>query len=208
MARRGREQARRYKVVKKITVKIEGVTPLLFHSVQLANPLNEFTKKIAEITSKPARKRSDDDLVEKMRLEWYGGMNTDEKGVPAMPSEYLEAAIREGAKSQRKGKDSLIGVSCDKATYPLQYNGPRDLEAMWASQKFTDFRAVAIKTNKIMRMRPRFNPPWSVSFSILVDNCNPEDVRQWLEYAGAKVGIGDYRPKFGRFEVAEFKVKG
>jgi len=34
----------------------------------------------------------------------------------------------------------------------------------------------------------------------------PDVVRQSLDNAGLLVGIGDYRPKFGRFTVTAFEV--
>jgi hypothetical protein len=57
-----------------------------------------------------------------------------------------------------------------------------------------------------MRVRPRMEK-WSLDFSITIwdKNIKKEDISKILNYAGQFVGIGDYRPKFGRFIVTKLK---
>jgi hypothetical protein len=43
------------------------------------------------------------------------------------------------------------------------------------------------------------------TINILEEQLPVEAVRKILEYAGRYVGIGDFRPRFGRFEVIEFQ---
>lgn len=63
-----------------------------------------------------------------------------------------------------------------------------------------------IQRNSIMKVRPRFDK-WTCAFSLEIDDeiCNSDEVRDWLEMGGKRSGLGDFRPMFGRFEVAEFK---
>jgi uncharacterized protein with NRDE domain len=58
--------------------------------------------------------------------------------------------------------------------------------------------------NRIIRVRPRI-PEWSISFTVEYDESviNGRDLEQAITEAGAIVGIGDWRPKYGRF-TAEF----
>lgn len=75
-------------------------------------------------------------------------------------------------------------------------------------QKYAiDRQPVVINRSRIMRARPRFDK-WELSFEIDVidDRISPEVVKEVLEYAGLYVGIGDLRPRYGRFEVINFKV--
>ena len=69
-----------------------------------------------------------------------------------------------------------------------------------------DKRMVRIGTARIMRIRPIFNE-WELEFKLQV--INPDlDIKvlnDILIYAGKFIGIGDYRPKYGRFMVSEFK---
>ncbi len=71
-----------------------------------------------------------------------------------------------------------------------------------------DSRPVVIQRNRVMRLRPCF-PKWNLRFQIrnLDSQLLPNDkIGQFLEYAGRLNGVGDYRPKYGRFAVTHFKV--
>jgi len=58
-----------------------------------------------------------------------------------------------------------------------------------------------------MCYRPRIED-WSLDFTLEVndDRIDSDVVKQILETAGMQIGIGAYRPRFGRFEVTSFKV--
>jgi hypothetical protein len=53
-----------------------------------------------------------------------------------------------------------------------------------------------------MRYRPIFRN-WSLSATVMVneDVVNLNEVKKALVDAGALIGLGDYRPRFGRFNV-------
>ena len=57
-----------------------------------------------------------------------------------------------------------------------------------------------------MRYRPRFDE-WELDFRLIVndDQIPTEIIRSILEHAGKHEGLGDYRPKYGRFEVIKFE---
>jgi len=71
-----------------------------------------------------------------------------------------------------------------------------------------DKRSVVVPATRgrIMRVRPRLDE-WELSFTIELRNEQVpiEVVKQILDTAGNEVGIGDFRPRFGRFIVTEFK---
>jgi hypothetical protein len=72
-------------------------------------------------------------------------------------------------------------------------------------QDFTvDCRAVTVNKAHILRRRPRFDD-WEVTFTVCFDEgaISAETLISILEEAGRTKGIGDYRPKFGRFSVVE-----
>jgi hypothetical protein len=53
-----------------------------------------------------------------------------------------------------------------------------------------------------MRTRPRFNR-WSIEFDLLFDpeQIDRSDVLAIAADAGSKIGMMDFRPRFGRFRV-------
>ena len=65
-----------------------------------------------------------------------------------------------------------------------------------------DCRGVKVGTSKIMRYRPILRK-WSIKATIVVneDVVNISEVKKAAQDAGALIGLGDYRPRFGRFNV-------
>lgn len=187
-----------------IKCRITGVAPLLMHNAQLADPLNRFTRAIKEITAK-GRKKTDTDLENLSKLEFMGGLYLDEKGHPAIPGECIEGMIRDGARKSRKGKDAQCGIISD-GVWALSYDGPKDAEKLWLDERFRDYRGCGVNNSRVMRMRPKF-PVWSLSFDISFqpEVANRSDIEKWLSDAGQFVGLCDFRPRFGRFEVESFK---
>ncbi len=185
-----------------IKVTIRGNAPLLMHSGRLADPLDPAAKAMKEVSSK--RKKTEADHEKMKHLEWLGGLYTMGDNI-VIPTECIEACIRDGAKKSKRGKDSLSAVWCDEAA-SLKWEGPTDLDDMFADENFVDRRRVKVGQAAVMRTRPRFNT-WTATFTLCFnpDAANKADVVRWLEDAGKMVGLGDFRPKFGRFDVESAK---
>ena len=74
---------------------------------------------------------------------------------------------------------------------------------------FLDKRRVTIQRNGITRVRPTLAEGWRVSFLIHVvqpEYIQPALLNETLTRAGALVGFCDFRPEFGRFQIAKFEV--
>jgi hypothetical protein len=193
----------------KLNAKFEGTSPVMMHNIRLANPIDPFVKAIKEITSK--RKKTDADYEALMRLEWEAGLYYDKQmgpgkyamvDGPIIPDKMIKKTVVEGAKKNKLGKVFTAAVIITEPFVKLEYNGPRDLEKLWSSREFCDYRAVKVQRAVCMRSRPIFEK-WSLQFTLLFDDdlLNKRDVLEALNYAGDFVGIGDYRPEFGRFRV-------
>jgi hypothetical protein len=187
-----------------LEVRIVGVSPLLIHNAQLADPMNRFVRAIKEITAK-GRKKTDSDLEALSKLEFLGGLYLGDKGVPAIPGECIEGMIRDGAKKSRAGKDAICGIISD-GVWPIEYDGPKDPEKLWLDDRFRDYRGVKVGSSRVMRMRPRFNS-WAITFSVAYQDevVNRGNLEKWIRDAGQLVGLCDFRPRFGRFEVESVK---
>jgi hypothetical protein len=71
-----------------------------------------------------------------------------------------------------------------------------------------DQRPVIIGKARILRARPRFDE-WSATFTINYDQQlikEPRLIVDILADAGSRIGVGDYRPRFGRFRVREYQI--
>lgn len=179
--------------------RITGVAPLLMHNGQLADPLNPHSRSIAEISSK--RKKTDADHVEMARREFFGGLYIS-GGRPCIPSEMLEATLVRGAMKEKRGPAAKAGILVEHHAL-LEYVGPTDPKGLWEDERFRLRSAVKVGTAKVMRTRPLFDG-WTAEFDVkfLPTMVNGREVQSFLTAAGEQIGVGDWRPRFGRFSVA------
>jgi hypothetical protein len=181
--------------------KLISAAPLLCHNGQLADPLNEIARQMKEISGR--RNKTDADLEALARLEWYGGLYLDDDQQPCLPGEVLEAAFVEAAKRQRRGRQAQAGIICP-ANYLLEYDGPSKLDELWQWPAFRLTVPVRVKNNRIMRTRPRFLT-WATTIVVQYDASllNPNEVGEIVRRTGSEIGVGDWRPKFGRFQMED-----
>lgn len=182
-----------------LSFRIIGVSPLLLHNGQLVDPLNQHSMSIAEITGK--RKKVEADHAEMSRREWFGGLYVSD-GEPCLPAEMIEAALIRGAMKEKRGPAAKAGLLVENNAR-LDYDGPRDPTALWADERFRLRVPVKVTNVRVMRTRPKFDG-WSAAVEVkfLPALLNEKEVRGFLIAAGEQIGIGDWRPRFGRFTVA------
>jgi len=144
------------------------------------------------------RKKTDDIHEEMARVEWFGGLYTGDDGEPCIPSDNLTACIQAGAKKSKLGKQFSAGVYVN--------DGPRDPEALWEDKRFVSRKSAKVGTSRIIRTRPIFHN-WTATFTLTFDPelVNQEQVEKALEDAGIQCGVGDWRPRHGRFRVDSVK---
>lgn len=184
-----------------------GIRPMLMHNGLLADPTNDYTKKIKAITSKGSKKLTESDYETRDRLEWEGSLYWDEKEGPYVPSDNLERCIQLGAQKSRIGKDVQAAVFVSDEIVPLQFNGPRTKEKMYADERFQLRKGVSLQKSRIIRIRPMIPTGWQLAFTIEYDETilNEKAIIKAMVDAGALIGLGDWRPKFGRFTVEQAK---
>jgi hypothetical protein len=184
----------------KYACRITGVAPLIQHNGQLADPLNYFAKEMKKISGK--RHKTEADLEQLARLEWRGSLYLN-NGRVVIPGEVLEAHLVEAAKKVKKGPQAKAGLFCD-GMFLLDYDGPRDVEALWSDEAFRMTAGVRVQRNRIMRTRPIFHV-WSLSFEVQYNasQLNLSEIAEFVRIGGEQIGLGDWRPRFGRYLVEE-----
>jgi hypothetical protein len=180
--------------------KIAGDTALLLHNGELANPLSKFAMAIKAITSK--RKKTEKDIMEIARLEFHGGLHLAD-GKPCVTPEMIEATITGAFKLSKRGKDAARGITCEVPMI-LTYDGPKDIDKLWEDERFVFTTQARVGQAKVMRTRPRFLP-WGGTLAFKYEDSvfNKDAIVEAVEQAGAMIGFGDWRPKYGRFHVVE-----
>lgn len=185
----------------KISVTIQGTSPLL---------MNRFTEE-AELsvssTTKKATKASKGTPREQAEKKAY----VDEKGVLFLPGMNIYACIIQGGQFIKIGKAKATNSKSSLIPAAMILEEER---CTLGTKKFeVDSRSVVIPATggRIMAHRPRLDE-WECSFTIDLfdpDILAPSDVRQIIDDAGKKIGLGDFRPSrkgpFGRFVVTAWK---
>lgn len=189
--------------VEMINVRWTGTRPLLLHNERLADPLDPIAIKIAELTSRGAKEKKTEAHIEQVaRLEWEGGLYLDDEGRPCVPGFNLVACIRSAAKLSKLGAAVRRAVQCMQVDVLIDYEGPRDLDGMWAAG-FVDRRGVKIGQRKVQRVRPKFTA-WALTFQLafVPEQIGRADLVRVMRESGSMIGLGDFRERFGRFDVS------
>lgn len=176
-----------------VSVSIEGVSPILFHRWN-----NESVAAKSAAKKGSAEKKSDD-------IGSY--VYRDDDGHLCIPGEYLRGAIVAAAKfiqdprSPRKSASDLFKAAVISLT-PLASLGVKDWD-------YIDQRRVTIQRNSITRSRPAMKEGWKASFEFMVnlpEYVNQSMLNSTIQSAGRLIGIADFRPTFGRFNVVSFEI--
>jgi hypothetical protein len=183
------------------TIRLTGTAPLLMHNSRLANPLDPAAKALKKATGKRGVTKTDDDHAEIARLQFLGGLYYDADIGPYLPSDNIWRMLYDSAKKSKQGPRIKEAVFFPENVNPLSYPGPRDPDKLWADEGFRLICSVKIGMSRVMGCRPQFRE-WTAEAEGLLDSAilDLEDLRRIADTAGSLVGIGDWRPRFGRFD--------
>jgi hypothetical protein len=175
--------------MKSIEIEITGIAPLLcnrFPTEESGVEQSRSKKKVyipVEIAEKKLYKSQD--------------------GKPYIPGEHIYQAMRRASvdfkfEKKKSFKDVITsGIVVVPDEISLISDAPYEIDA----------RPVVIQRARVLSWRPRFNK-WKLRFTIQIlddENISIGNVKEILEKAGVAKGIGDYRPRFGRFMVTSFQ---
>jgi hypothetical protein len=177
----------------RVELELQGSSDLLFHRWND----DGVAAKAAAAKGSTAKKTDD--------IESYVYRN--DSGCLAIPGEYLRSSIviaakfRQDPRSPRKSAMDLFKAGVVSMTL-LADLGLKNWD-------YLDRRRVIIQRNAITRIRPAVQTGWKARFvlSVLVpEYINPELLKEVVDLAGRLVGVGDFRPTFGRFSVVNWKL--
>ncbi len=201
--------------MKILTTTWTGIRPLILanpQTVQLSNPFAMESRKLNNIL-KLARKKGDEDkLVEleqkQMRNDWQASAYWDESRKSFyVPDTLLLACIRGGAAAAKKGKDIDRAVIISETEAMIDTVKHNSLDAYWQDEAFRMAGPCKIppKTGALIwKCRCMIPTGWKISFTIEYDEdiFAEKSLKDAIDLAGRLVGIGGWRPKFGRFLVS------
>jgi len=192
-------------VLTEYIIRLTGIKKMLVSNPQTVDPYVEITQHLKRLQGK--RQRSEEQQRELDRVQWEAGLYFDPERGPVLPQRNVIRAIEEGAKSFRGGPyiRKFVNLGVEEFA-PIQYDGPRQLDAMYADGRFKDRRDVGIQKKRVMVERPCFPAGWTLDVEFAADHAQFDEhiLTRALDYAGKYVGIGTARLLgFGRFTWAE-----
>ena len=188
-----------------VEVEVTGSSAILFHRWQ-----TEAVEAKARAAKGSDAKKTDD-------VESYVYRN--DEGQICLPGEYLRGTlidVRNGAakylqdpRSPRKSALDLFRGGIVSLTELAPITTADGRPAMdW---DYLDARRVVVQRSGITRQRPAFREGWKATVILMVqspEHIKPSLLHQTLNKAGMLVGLADFRPSFGRFNVTRFEKIG
>lgn len=185
-----------------VTVRIEGITPLLIHRFSENAEQAKPTRRVESIKRDPREEATKHAYIAKDGTFYFNAFS--------IPSAMGNAGASHKAVGTRKTLrfvvPSAVRLTSDTITINNGNGKPaKDFEV--------DSRPVTIPATKgrIMRHRPRWDQ-WSADFDLRIDDdlLDPATAHILLQEAGMSIGIGDFRPEkrgpFGTFRVTKWEA--
>jgi hypothetical protein len=186
------------------TVRLQGTSALLFHAWS-----NEAVAEKAAAKKGSTAKKTDN-------VESY--IYRDADGYICLPGQYVVGSLtdprngaakyRQDPRSPRKSALDLFraGVAALTDLAPMI---PANHTVPTKEWDYLDARRVTVQRAGVTRQRPAFLPGWQTTVQLAVltpEYISPADLLDTLTKAGLLVGVGDFRPTFGRFAITSFDV--
>lgn len=174
-----------------VSVTVRGSSDLLFHRWS-----NEAVAEKAAASKGSRTKKSDN-------LESY--VYRCDNGNIGLPGEYLRQSIiyaakfRQDPRSPRKSAFDLFKAGVVALTILA------DLGI--AEADYIDRRRVLVQRNAITRERPAIREGWEATIDLMVlvpEYIDRTTLLEVIGSAGRLIGVGDFRPTYGRFAVTNF----
>ena len=171
-------------------VEITGIAPLLHH--RFSGTRGESKRKILEYVPEDIAKTA---------------CYLDAEGIPYQPANHIEGAMIKAATAfKMRGRKTYKDFF--KAAILVE---PREIPFKIPENPLEyviDEQPVVINRARVLSWRPRWDE-WQFDFGIKClqpDLISDKTVKDIVEQAGMFSGIGDFRPKYGRFKVTNFEA--
>lgn len=179
----------------RIAIRVIGEGPLLTH-----NPAGMATQ--SDDAKRGKRIPSPEDEAE-------AGAYRLEDGTLGIKGEAFIACINAAAgafKTKNRGtmKSRLAHIRAVEELVPFTYASDGAAINSYA----IDRRPVVVQKARVMRSRPQIDG-WAATFTVIFDPVlveQPLIILEILADAGSRIGVGDYRPRFGRFRVDSYAL--
>ena len=112
-------------------------------------------------------------------------------------------------RSEKRG-ELLSSIASSPVEMPFTSDGKPIVFEGWNDRIYlSEMGAQASKTARVIARRPVVRDPWEIEFDLFINETKyvtAERMENWFKDGGTRVGMGAFRPFFGRFEVTLWKT--
>jgi hypothetical protein len=192
-------------------ITLTGISPLIVQSPVLMDPFHPAVRELQKLLGKPAKDRTDEELLSIWKLQFYGCLYYSAELGPFIPGSMVLASLRDGGKRTSKGKKVQNALLIEQTEIPLEYPGPRQLDDLWDDNSYRLLKPVRNagrgSSGGVLRCRPIFHK-WALVVSADLDTGELDlaVLQEVAHAAGRFAGLGSWRPstpkggQYGRYE--------
>jgi len=201
--------------LKRYSIHLKSLSPLVMNCDTLANPLHPTTKQLKAFTS--LKTKQDEHHLAIAKLQWVASLYYDDEIGVYVSSKMIIGCLRASARKEKKGLAiKAVIVDCIPGASLVGYEKTTP-EKLWSIKNkkeeqvhiFTE--SVNVQRAKTMRTRAIFQH-WEIKFEILLNTeiLSEAEFKRIIERAGFEYGFGELRPQLatgicGRFSLIEMK---
>ena len=192
-------------------ITISGLSPIIHHDGAAGlDTRSPVSREIATIAAKRGGDRTEVDDNRLRELEAQRSLWLDARRAPTIPATAIRATIESGARKRKQGPLVRGGLMVLNTSF--QYDQEKYGTCIEELGRTTQYTVpVVVNRSRILRTRAKFDPEWSCTFKVDVDDEQIDlgQLLEWLDIAGRQIGLGDWRPEksgiFGRFAEPEIE---
>ena len=185
------------------------------HPPQLSRVSTRYSPSASRSRRSPAERGANRTVADNerlRRLETIRSLWLNADGMPTIPPAAIRSLLETGARKLRQGaqvREGLVVVDTS-FVYDIDVYG-ETLDELAERAQFTV--PVVVKGIRLMRTRPKFDPPWSCTFTVDADDelVDQDHLARWLDIGGRRIGLGDWRPEksgeYGRFSIGSIQAR-
>ena len=192
-----------------VFARIRGTAPILQH---------KFGSATLEALMQGSNKKT---AAQDYSMEWQQTMYASVDGFIYQPAAHIEGClVKAGALFQIKGRR---GKTYKDTMRAYVYAQPDEIPILWNNECIpvpdeallleptealsVSVMRVVVQRAAVARARLQVATGWEMALNLEVhdEQLRPEVVEEILREGGRAIGIGDFRPRYGRFEVVQFQ---
>ena len=194
-----------------IIVTVRGISPMLHNNGGAVDTTTVWAEEHKAISERKGTNRTTADATRLKQLDTLRALWLSVGNRPEVPAQAFRANIEHAARTLKQGpavRQGLIALETD-----FRYDVERYGSTLDELQNTTQFTTpVNINRNRVMKTRAKFELPWEVDALFFFDDelVDVRKMERWLDIAGRRFGLGDWRPEkggpFGRYKAIRIEA--